>query len=212
MAARDRRYRLSVFLNCPFDEAYGPLFRGLVFAVHACGFVARSALERADAGEVRISKIIELIRSCKYGIHDLSRVEPDPTSGLPRFNMPLELGISLGAKYFLGHAGSARQLLILDRERYRFQKFCSDIAGQDIRAHGNDARRLVSLARDWLAATPEGSKMLLPTPRLLDRWFGEFDGAVPQIAHSMGRALGEIAFVDLSKLVTVWLKARTGQA
>src|SRR5262249_5963635 len=30
---------------------------------------------------------------CKYGIHDISRTEVTSASGLPRFNMPLELGV-----------------------------------------------------------------------------------------------------------------------
>lgn len=38
-------YEDSVFLNVPFDKNYGRLFDALVFAVHDCGFVARSALE-----------------------------------------------------------------------------------------------------------------------------------------------------------------------
>lgn len=41
----------NVFINCPFDDEYQPLFRALVFAVQDCGFVARSALERDDGSE-----------------------------------------------------------------------------------------------------------------------------------------------------------------
>ena len=41
-----------------------------------------------------------MIADCRYGIHDISRTELDRDSGLPRFNMPLELGIFLGAKRF----------------------------------------------------------------------------------------------------------------
>src|SRR5271165_5747846 len=47
----------------------------------------------------------------------------------------LELGLFVGFKY----SGDARQqkkrLLILDKEPYRYQRFLSDIAGQDIRSH-----------------------------------------------------------------------------
>ncbi len=49
---------------------------------------------------------------------------------LPRFNMPLELGIFLGAKRFGSQKQKQKNGLILDREKYRYQSFCSDIAGQ----------------------------------------------------------------------------------
>jgi len=45
MAARRDRYRQSVFINCPFDNQYWPLFEALVFTVIACEFEPRCALE-----------------------------------------------------------------------------------------------------------------------------------------------------------------------
>jgi hypothetical protein len=54
------------------------------------------ALEDDDAGEFRLSKIERIIEECKFGIHDLSAVALDVATGLPRFNMPLELGLFLG--------------------------------------------------------------------------------------------------------------------
>jgi hypothetical protein len=47
----------SVFINCPFDPQYQPLFEATVFCVVACGFVPRCTLELTDAGEVRIENI-----------------------------------------------------------------------------------------------------------------------------------------------------------
>ena len=90
-------YKRQVFINCPFDAEYLPLFRIIVFVVNACGYHVRCALESQDAGEVRMVKILRLIRECQFGIHDISRTELDPANGLPRFNMPLELGLFLGA-------------------------------------------------------------------------------------------------------------------
>ena len=65
----------DVFINCPFDDEYRPLFQALMFAVARCGFVPRCSLEAADSGDVRIDKITKIIGECRYGIHDLSRVE-----------------------------------------------------------------------------------------------------------------------------------------
>lgn len=95
------RYDVSVFINCPFDDDYRPLFYAVVFAVYDCGLVPRCSLEVSNAGNVRIHKIVSLIKDCRWGIHDLSRTELNP-NGLPRFNMPLELGIFLGAQRLHG--------------------------------------------------------------------------------------------------------------
>jgi hypothetical protein len=67
-----RAYAKNVFINCPFDATYRPLFDALVFAVSDCGFIARSAQEVVDGGEVRIQKILRLIRESKFGIHDIA--------------------------------------------------------------------------------------------------------------------------------------------
>ena len=42
-------YDHNVFINCPFDEPYRPMLYALVFAVHDCGFKARSTLEIDDS-------------------------------------------------------------------------------------------------------------------------------------------------------------------
>jgi len=84
----------SVFINSPFDETYQPLFEAIIFCVSACGFVPRCTLELTDAAEVRIENIYRLIAQCNHSIHDISRTEvEDQPYRLPRFNMPLELGI-----------------------------------------------------------------------------------------------------------------------
>ena len=100
-------YSDNVFLNVPFDRRYRPLFRALVFAIHDCGFQSRCALESDDGGVVRVEKLYTIIGQCKFGIHDISRTTLDTVNRLPRFNMPLELGMFLGAKRY--GAGVHRQ-------------------------------------------------------------------------------------------------------
>src|ERR1700738_4627256 len=121
----------GVFINVPFDRSYLKLFHALVFTVHECGFVSRCALESDDGSEIRISKLYKIISDCSLGIHDLSRTTLDRVNRLPRFNMPLELGVYLGAKHFGDETHRRKSALILERERYRYQKYCSDLAGQD---------------------------------------------------------------------------------
>jgi hypothetical protein len=91
-------YDKSVFINCPFDGAYRPLFEAIVFAVFDCGFEPRCALETEDAGQVRMEKIFDLIEDCRFAINDLSRIELDSATNLPRFNMPRAGNFPRGTK------------------------------------------------------------------------------------------------------------------
>ena len=62
--------------------------------------VARCALEGDDGSVVRLDKIFAIMAECRFGIHDLSRTTLDSANRLPRFNMPLELGVFLGGQAF----------------------------------------------------------------------------------------------------------------
>jgi hypothetical protein len=146
-----------VFINCPFDPEYRPIFEAVVFAVHRCGFVARCALEDGDSDVVRIAKILRMIRDCALGIHDLSRV--DMQGKLPRFNMPFELGLFMGARQFGTGSQRQKRALILEQTRYQYQRFISDIAGQDLAAHEGRPEEAVSAVRQFLS---QHSKSRLP--------------------------------------------------
>ena len=62
----------------------------------------------------------------------------------------------LGAKRFGSGEQREKISLILDRESFRYQKYISDLAGQDIRAHGQDPREAIRIVRNWLSnAWPE---------------------------------------------------------
>jgi len=50
LAARRRTLTDDVFVNCPFDDAFAPIFHALIFAIYACSFRPRSALELDDGG------------------------------------------------------------------------------------------------------------------------------------------------------------------
>src|SRR2546422_10056313 len=99
MTADSTQYDHSVFINCPFDTGYALLLHATVFTIFDCGFVPRSSLDVSDASDVRIHKIYRMIGACRLSVHDLSRKQLDSRTGLPRFNMPLEPGIFLGAKF-----------------------------------------------------------------------------------------------------------------
>jgi len=197
-------YEDSVFINCPFDREYTQIFHALVFAVHDCGYFARSAAEVDDSGQVRISKIQQIILDCQLAIHDISRTETDSESKLPRFNMPLELGLFLGANRYGDTQQQLKSCKILDSERFRYQKFCSDIAGQDISAHNNDPDRAVRAVRDRLrtrqaASIPGGS-------RIVQR-YRQFREDLPMLCRSLQLEIDELTFTDFQNIAVEWLRA-----
>lgn len=198
-------YGYSVFINCPFDDFYRPLFEALVFAVHDCGYIARCALEVTDASEVRIEKIARIIEGCKFGIHDISRTDPDATTNLPRFNMPLELGLFLGAKRFGRGIQRQKSCLILDVERFRFQKFISDIAGQDISGHGGDIARAIKIVRDWLNDAMTASTTIPGGARIASR-YEMFRNELPASCEKLHLKVDELTFNDYVVQVEEWLK------
>src|SRR5437764_12848115 len=88
----------SVFINCPFDATYAPLFDAIVFATVSCGFIPRSALESGTVSEPRLNRVVRALSSCRYSIHDLSRCTGEVTENFARFNMPLELGMAMALR------------------------------------------------------------------------------------------------------------------
>lgn len=68
------------------------------FAVAVCGHAPRYAIDESDSAAFRFNRILDLITEADFSIHNLSRVELDSSSGLPRFNMPLELGAGLALR------------------------------------------------------------------------------------------------------------------
>src|SRR6266567_759629 len=115
---RPPSYSTSVFINCPFDKEYEPMLHSIIFTVFACGFIPRSAMGEDDSTDFRLDKIARLIENCKFGIHDISKIELDKASLLPRFNMPFELGLFWGAKKFGVNQNKEKVALVFEKERY----------------------------------------------------------------------------------------------
>jgi len=193
----------SVFINCPFDAEFDGLRNAMVFAVYDCGFRPRCALESANAHEYRFEKIKKMIKESRFGIHDISRTELDATNNLPRFNMPLELGLFIGAMSYGSRSVKDKSLLILDREQYRYQKYISDISGQDIRAHLNCERTLIKCVRDWLHSECKGTVRLPGGTYIADR-YEQFKARLPALCAKVRCQVHELTFVDYSNLASEW--------
>ena len=197
-------YASNVFINCPFDNEYSPIRNAIVFAVFDCGFVPRSALEEDDGGDVRFEKIKRLISISKFGVHDISRTELDDINDLPRFNIPLELGVFIGATRFGDTHQRKKNTLILDNEPHRYQIFMSDIAGQDIRSHGNDPSQAISHIRNWLNAA--SGRRTIPGGVSINARYQRFQAELPGICEELQLTVEEVTYNDYCNFVSDWLK------
>lgn len=182
----------------------------MVFTIIASGYHPRCALDATDGAEIRVGKIATMIGACDWGIHDLSRVEIDD-GGVPRFNMPMELGIHLGAR-LLGEARHRRKrALILDAERHRYDAALSDISGQDIEAHGNDPDRAIGCVRNWLSEHRSHNASPLPGAAALQADYRLFQAEVRDLLAPRRLDPDHLTHSDFLFAVRDWFAARAGK-
>ena len=203
MAKAAGKYDQNVFINCPFDDAYKPLFDAIVFSVQIAGFKPRCSLEASNAGQARLSKIMDIIADCQYGVHDISRTESG-RGGLPRFNMPLELGLDLGCQRYGSGGLPDKRLLVMDKKLHRYQRFISDIAGQDIVSHSNSSRQLIRQIRDWLST--ESHIPTIPGGQYMYGRYRSFQRVLPALCGEMKLNRDQLTFGDLSDVIRIWLE------
>ena len=196
----------DVFVNCPFDDGHKALFHATVFTILRSGFRVRCALESDDGGVNRFAKICSIIKECRYGIHDISRTDVGGDPPLPRFNMPLELGVFLGAKYYGKGDQKQKRCIVFDVERYRFQRFISDLAGQDIHAHKANERILIEELAAWLREQDRDPKV--PGGRAIAGEYELFKAELPLICRALALDIEELTFGDFSGIVAQYLLTR----
>lgn len=122
----------GVFLNVPYDKEFTSLYVAYIVGLFQLGLIPHLASE-IPGGDRRLNRIIQLIQSCHYSIHDLSRVELSASpSGAPRFNMPLELGMTITWQIL---NPDQHIWFVCESEPYRLQRSTSDLNGTDAYIH-----------------------------------------------------------------------------
>jgi hypothetical protein len=76
----------------------------------------------------------------------------------------------------------------LDSEQYRYRQFISDISGQDIRAHGGDPERAIRAGE-------------------IIGHYRRFQVDLPTICREAELETDRLTFIDLSTVITDWLRA-----
>lgn len=203
----DPNFQKNVFINCPFDGDYRQLLLAVIFTVKRLGFIPRLTLEQANSGVTRIALILELIEASKFGIHDLSRLLSTDTNQPARMNMPFELGIDFGCKKFRKKPWCDKRLLILEKEKYRYQAALSDLSGSDIREHNDEPMKVIKAVRDWFV-----TEELNTGPSHTKIWY-EFNDFTADLEESLDAAghkpegFGEVPISEVMAYMDPWIDA-----
>ena len=122
----------AVFVNIPYDEGFRRLYLAYIIGLTQLGLEPRATLG-IPGGERRLDRILALIQSCRYSIHDLSRVQLDRNPPrTPRFNMPFELGLTVTwAKL----NPDRHSWFVFETKARRVQKSLSDLDCSDPNIH-----------------------------------------------------------------------------
>lgn len=192
-------YENNVFLNSPLSIKYIPLFLAQIFTVIDCGFIPRTIMEDIESRTSRINKIFAIISNSKYAIHDISPIIDKHS--LPKFNMPFELGIFLAIQRLETSTTDRRYSLIIEKDKYRYSRYLSDIAGMDIHSHNNDPIKIISIIRNWFFRV--SGRKAIPSATLI---YKSFRKELSQICKKLNIQKDAITFADYSIIVRSWLE------
>ena len=132
LAIQPEQTNNAVFLNIPYDEPFRRLYIAYITGLIHLGLDPRVTLE-IPGGQNRLGKILDLIRSCRFSIHDLSRVQLDRIQpATPRFNMPFELGLAVAATQI---DSVPHDWFVFETVHRRLAKSLSDLSGTDANIH-----------------------------------------------------------------------------
>jgi len=166
------------FLNIPYDQGFRDLYLAYIAGVSAFGLAPKVTLE-IPGGRARRDRILELVQSCRYSLHDLSRVEIDKTSPPTlRFNMPFELGLALG---WATWGDSSHTWFVFEAKKHRVQKSLSDLGGTDVHIHDGNRQGVFRELGNALVREPEQ-----PTIEQMEAIYQRIRQALPKIMEKSG--------------------------
>lgn len=143
-----RKAPQAVFLNVPYDPQFEDLYLAYIVGLTQLGLRINATLAVPNQG--RLDRIINLIEESDFSIHDLSRIET--TSGIPRFNMPLELGLAL----YRSHITKGRhRIFVFEKEPYRVRQSTSDVSGIDAQIHNGKPKGVMAGLRNIFCQADE---------------------------------------------------------
>jgi len=197
-------YDVNIFINCPFDDEYEPIMYAMIFTIIYCGFIPKTAKDLTANGDERLKNIFVLIHDSRYLINDISKIEIDKKTKLPRFNMPIELGICIGAREYGSGIHKDKKLLLLENKQFESKKYASDLSGIDCKYHNNDYKKMIHCIRDWLNNFI-GNKILHGGDTIENR-YEDFLKELPLISAQLKLTIGKLTHKDKLSIMQKYIK------
>jgi len=95
-------------------------------------------------------------------------------------------------------------VLKLDRDRYRYQKFISDLSGIDPKAHNNKPEIAIINVRDWLNDVTNVD-FNIQSGSIIAKKYDEFCKYLPGLATDVGLKMKDLTYRDYCYVVQEWL-------
>ena len=112
--------------------------------------------------------------------------------------MPYELGLDIGCWKYGGKKHRNKKIMILEKEQYNYQKFLSDISGQDIFSHKNDPEILIKKVRDWFSANDSKK---LDGPSKIWTAYNQFSAKLTDILKREGYKKKDIDTIPIADFI-----------
>jgi hypothetical protein len=182
------------------------LLRPLLFCIIYLNLEPQIASAELNSGQARIAKILKLIQNSKYSILDLSRSKAQKKGDSFRFNMPFELGLDIGCREYKKRHWATKECLILEAEKYMWQRLISDLSGSDTLVHNNEVPGILKAVRNWLCdqLNMDGT----PGPDKLWFYFTDFTSWVDETLHRDGYSssdIDELSTKEMIKRIKIWV-------
>ena len=109
----------------------------------------------------------------------------------------------IAAKRFGVGILKTKRCIIFEKQKYEYQKYISDLSGQDIHSHGGNIKALIAELATWLRTQSRDAKV--PGGQKIVEEFRAFRRKVPQVCTRRGLREEELTFGDYAELVAEYL-------
>lgn len=109
----------------------------------------------------------------------------------------------IGARRYGGPEHAEKRALIFDTTPYRYQRFISDIAGQDIQYHNGNVVEAITRTASWLRN--KSRRTTIPGGAAIAAEYAQFQTSLPEILEGLNLQVQELTFSDYLVLIESYI-------
>ncbi|MFQ5887851.1 MAG: hypothetical protein ACE5HY_04055, partial [Candidatus Hydrothermarchaeales archaeon] len=111
-------------------------------------------------------------------------------------------------KVFGVNRDRSKNCIVLEKDKYRYHKFISDLSGIDITDHNNSIKQVTITIRNWLkTASRRGT---IPEGSMIYSRYQKFQIDFLKACKAQGVDGDTMPFVELTRNIADWLKINQG--